>query len=55
MFCCAYQWWLVQEFSTIFKFFIWLTFILGGIIAYILSFQYGVFWLIPFTAGNLVI
>jgi zinc and cadmium transporter len=38
----------------LFNFLSGLTFLFGGLIAYILSFQFDVSWLIPFAAGNFI-
>jgi zinc and cadmium transporter len=40
--------------ALIFNFLSGLTFLFGGLIAYILSFQLNVSWLIPFAAGNFI-
>jgi zinc and cadmium transporter len=40
--------------ALLFNFLSGLTFLLGGLIAYILSFQLDVTWLIPFAAGNFI-
>jgi zinc and cadmium transporter len=40
--------------ALLFNFLSGLTFLLGGLIAYILSFQLDVSWLIPFAAGNFI-
>jgi zinc and cadmium transporter len=40
--------------ALIFNFLSGLTFLLGGVIAYILSFKLNVSWLIPFAAGNFI-
>jgi zinc and cadmium transporter len=40
--------------ALLFNFLSGLTFLFGGVIAYILSFQLDVSWLIPFAAGNFI-
>lgn len=40
--------------ALLFNFLSGLTFLLGGLVAYVLSFQLDVSWLIPFAAGNFI-
>jgi zinc and cadmium transporter len=40
--------------ALLFNFLSGLTFLFGGLITYILSFQFDVSWLIPFAAGNFI-